>query len=209
MCAERDGGDRDPEFLLSKIDDFGTPDAYNHYAVGWAHALCTPYQWTKQIASHWGGTRNGTIVHWPRGLADKGGTRNQFHHVIDVAPTILEAAGIPAPLFVNGIPAGPDGGRQHAGDVAGILRAGIPPGAVLRDHGQPRHLPRGLDGLHQTPDTVVAGCPALVRRRRLGALRARRLDPVAQPRRGEPRQARRAATTLADRGGEVQRGAAR
>ena len=86
------------EFLLSKIDDFGTPDAYNHYAVGWAHALCTPYQWTKQVASHWGGTRNGTIVHWPRGLADKGGTRNQFHHVIDVAPTILEAAGIPAPL---------------------------------------------------------------------------------------------------------------
>ena len=48
------------EFLLSKVDDFGTPHAYNHYAVGWAHALCTPYQWTKQIASHWGGTRNGT-----------------------------------------------------------------------------------------------------------------------------------------------------
>ncbi len=95
------------EFLLSKIDDFGTPDAYNHYAVGWAHALCTPYQWTKQVASHWGGTRNGTIVHWPLGLADKGSTRNQFHSVIDVAPTILEAAGIPAPLFVNGIQQAP------------------------------------------------------------------------------------------------------
>jgi arylsulfatase A-like enzyme len=91
------------EFLLSKIDDFGTPDAYNHYAVGWAHALCTPYQWTKQIASHWGGTRNGTIVHWPNGITDKGQCRNQFHHVIDVAPTILEAAGLPAPLSVNGI----------------------------------------------------------------------------------------------------------
>ncbi|HET6732426.1 arylsulfatase [Mycobacterium sp.] len=90
-----------PEFLLSKIDDFGTPNAYNHYAVGWAHALCTPYQWTKQIASHWGGTRNGTVVHWPKGLTDKGKTRNQFHHVIDVAPTILEAAKIPAPLVVN------------------------------------------------------------------------------------------------------------
>ena len=60
------------EFLLSKIDDFGTPDAYNHYAVGWAHGLCAPYQWTKQVASHWGGTRNGTIVHWPKGLAAKG-----------------------------------------------------------------------------------------------------------------------------------------
>jgi arylsulfatase A-like enzyme len=95
------------EFLISKIDDFGTPEAYNHYAVGWAHALCAPYQWTKQVASHWGGTRNGTIVHWPVGLTDKGATRDQFHHVIDVAPTILEAAGIPAPLYVNGIAQAP------------------------------------------------------------------------------------------------------
>jgi arylsulfatase A-like enzyme len=95
------------DFLLSKIDDFGTPKAYNHYAVGWAHAMCAPYQWTKQIASHWGGTRNGTIVHWPKGFADKGGLRNQFHHVIDVAPTILEAAGLPAPLSVNGIAQAP------------------------------------------------------------------------------------------------------
>ncbi len=95
------------EFLLSKIDDFGTPKAYNHYAVGWAHALCAPYQWTKQIASHWGGTRNGTIVHWPNRLTDKGGLRNQFHHVIDVAPTILEAAGLPAPSAVNGIAQAP------------------------------------------------------------------------------------------------------
>lgn len=101
------GGIETEEFLLSKIDDFGTPEAYNHYAVGWAHALCTPYQWTKQVASHWGGTRNGTIVHWPAGLTDTGGTRNQFHHVIDVAPTILEAAGIPAPFSVNGIQQAP------------------------------------------------------------------------------------------------------
>jgi arylsulfatase A-like enzyme len=95
------------EFLLSKIDDFGTPRAYNHYAVGWAHALCTPYQWTKQIASHWGGTRNGTVVHWPNGFTDRGKTRNQFHHVIDVAPTVLEAAGLPAPMSVNGIQQAP------------------------------------------------------------------------------------------------------
>ena len=95
------------EFLLSKIDDFGTAAAYNHYAVGWAHALCTPYQWTKQVASHWGGTRNGTIVYWPNGFTDKGATRDQFHHVIDVAPTILEAAGLPAPLSVNGIAQAP------------------------------------------------------------------------------------------------------
>jgi len=101
------GGIETNEFLLSKIDDFGTPKAYNHYAVGWAHALCAPYQWTKQVASHWGGTRNGTIVHWPNGVTEKGGLRNQFHHVIDVAPTLLEAAGLPAPAAVNGIAQAP------------------------------------------------------------------------------------------------------
>ena len=61
-----------PEFMAARIDDFGTPKAYNHFAVGWAHAMDTPYQWTKQVASHWGGTRNGTIVHWPRGIAARG-----------------------------------------------------------------------------------------------------------------------------------------
>jgi arylsulfatase len=96
-----------PEFLLSKIDDFGTPRAHNHYAVGWAHAMCTPYQWTKQIASHWGGTRNGTIVHWPSRITDKGRSRNQFHHVIDVAKTVLEVTGLPEPAYVNGIAQAP------------------------------------------------------------------------------------------------------
>ncbi len=95
------------EFLVSKIQDFGSPDAYNHYAVGWAHAMCTPYQWTKQIASHWGGTRNGTIVHWPNRIKARGEIRTQFHHVIDVAPTILEAAGLPAPAMVNSIAQAP------------------------------------------------------------------------------------------------------
>ena len=92
-----------PEFLAAHIDDFGTPRAYNHFAVGWAHAMDTPYQWTKQVASHWGGTRNGTIVHWPRGIAARGEVRSQFHHVIDVAPTVLEAAGLPQPTTVNGV----------------------------------------------------------------------------------------------------------
>ena len=95
------------EFMTAHIDKFGSPDAYNHYAVGWAHALDTPYQWTKQVASHWGGTRNGTIVHWPKGIAATGEVRLQFHHVIDVAPTVLEAAGIPEPTTVNGIPQKP------------------------------------------------------------------------------------------------------
>lgn len=96
-----------PEFLLSKIDKFGGPEASNHYAVGWAHAMDTPYQWTKQVASHFGGTRNGTIVHWPKGIKAKGEIRSQFSHVIDVAPTILEAAGIPAPTIVNSVQQAP------------------------------------------------------------------------------------------------------
>jgi arylsulfatase len=95
------------EFMAARIDKFGTPEAYNHYAVGWAHAMDTPYQWTKQVASHWGGTRNGTIVRWPKGIKAKGEVRNQFHHVIDVAPTVLDAANLPAPLFVNGIQQAP------------------------------------------------------------------------------------------------------
>jgi arylsulfatase A-like enzyme len=92
-----------PEYLTARLDKLGGPESYNHYAVGWAHAMNTPYQWTKQVASHWGGTRNGTIVHWPKGINGKGEIRSQFHHVIDVAPTILEAAGLPEPASVNGI----------------------------------------------------------------------------------------------------------
>ena len=92
-----------PEFMMSKLDEFGSPSSYNHYAVGWSWAMNTPFQWTKQIASHWGGTRNGTIVHWPRGIDERGGLRTQFTHVIDVAPTILEAAGLPEPTMVNGV----------------------------------------------------------------------------------------------------------
>jgi arylsulfatase A-like enzyme len=91
------------DFMAARIDKFGTPEAYNHFAVGWAHAMDTPYQWTKQVASHWGGTRNGTIVHWPNGFSARGEIRSQFHHVIDVAPTVLEAAGIPEPLSVHGV----------------------------------------------------------------------------------------------------------
>ena len=91
------------EYLKARLDKLGGPESYNHYAVGWAHAMNTPYQWTKQVASHWGGTRNGTIVHWPNGIKAKGEIRSQFAHVIDVAPTILEAAGLPEPLSVDGI----------------------------------------------------------------------------------------------------------
>ncbi len=96
-----------PAFMAAMRDKLGTKEAYNHYSVGWAWAMCAPYQWTKQVASHWGGTRNGTIVHWPAGFSSKGQTRSQFCHVIDVAPTVLEAAGLPEPSFVNGVQQAP------------------------------------------------------------------------------------------------------
>jgi arylsulfatase A-like enzyme len=92
-----------PEYLTARLEKLGGPESYNHYAVGWAHAMDTPCQWTKQVASHWGGTRNGTVVHWPKGIKAKGEVRSQFSHVIDVAPTILEAAGLPEPVSVDGI----------------------------------------------------------------------------------------------------------
>jgi arylsulfatase A-like enzyme len=109
------------EFMAERIDKFGTPEAYNHYAVGWAHAMDTPYQWTKQVASHWGGTRNGTIVHWPGGIQASGELRHQFHHVIDVAPTVLDAAGLPEPKTVHGVTQRPIEGvsMRYAFDDAG------------------------------------------------------------------------------------------
>jgi arylsulfatase len=88
--------------MMGHIDDWGSPDTYPHYAIGWAWAGDTPFQWTKQIASHFGGTRNGMVVHWPRGIKARGELRSQFTHVVDIAPTVLEAAGLPFPKSVDG-----------------------------------------------------------------------------------------------------------
>ncbi|MBX3464748.1 MAG: arylsulfatase [Planctomycetes bacterium] len=91
------------EQMMAHIDDWGAPSTYPHFAVGWAWAGNTPFQWTKQVASHFGGTRNGLVVHWPRGIRAKGEIRSQFHHVIDVAPTVLDVAKLPEPKIVNGV----------------------------------------------------------------------------------------------------------
>ena len=99
----QNGVHEDPEWLLEHIDDFGTAKCENHFNVGWAWALDAPFQWMKQVASHFGGTRNGLAIEWPGQIDDKGGLRSQFHHAVDIAPTILEAAGITAPDTVNGI----------------------------------------------------------------------------------------------------------
>ena len=92
---------------LQRLNDIGGPTSEPHVPVGWAWAMNAPFQWTKQVASHFGGTRNPMVVHWPRGIKSRGERRTQFHHVIDVVPTILEACRIPEPTVVNGIPQKP------------------------------------------------------------------------------------------------------
>jgi arylsulfatase A-like enzyme len=101
--ATLQGVPEDPEFLVQHIDELGSAKASNHIPVGWAWAVNTPFQWGKQVASHLGGTRNPLVVAWPDRIKDAGGIRTQFHHVIDISPTILEAAHLPQPTEVNGV----------------------------------------------------------------------------------------------------------
>lgn len=93
--------------ILAHYDELGGPKSYPHYAAGWAVAGDAPFTWTKQVAGSYGGTRNPLVIHWPQGIAAKGEIRSQWHHVIDIAPTILEAAGLPEPKSVNGTPQSP------------------------------------------------------------------------------------------------------
>ena len=93
--------------VMKHYDELGGPNTYSHYAAGWAVAGDTPFTWTKQVASNYGGTRNGMVVHWPKGVKARNEVRSQWHHVIDIAPTVLEAAGLPEPKVVNGVPQTP------------------------------------------------------------------------------------------------------
>ena len=197
------------EFMASRIDKFGTPEAYNHYAVGWAHAMDTPYQWTKQVASHWGGTRNGTIVHWPKGIAARGRGplpvpprhRHRRHRARRRRPArAAHRQRRRADAAARG---------QHGLLVRRRRRGRAPRDPVLRDLRQPRHLPPGLDRGDPPHDAVGDGRAARVRRRRVGALRARGLDAGARPLRRAARQAARAAAPVHPRGGQVQRVPAR
>ncbi|MHC5541962.1 arylsulfatase, partial [Singulisphaera rosea] len=99
---------------LKAIDELGGPKHFNNFPCAWAHAMNTPFQWTKQVASHFGGTRNPLIVSWPSRIKDKGGLRSQFTHVIDVVPTIYEVCGITPPTVLNGVPQKPIEGTGFA-----------------------------------------------------------------------------------------------
>ena len=173
-----------PEFLTARIDKLGGPESYNHYAVGWAHAMNTPYQWTKQVASHWGGTRNGTIVHWPKGIKAQG------RDPLAVPPRHRRRADDPrsgrtarAGLGERRAAAA-DRGRQHAVLVQRRQGGGAARDAVFRDVRQPRHLPQGLDRGDAAQDALAAHRredPGL-RRRRLGTLRhGQGLEPGQRP----------------------------
>lgn len=100
--------------MMSHIEDWGGPTTFPHYAIGWAWAGNTPFQWTKQVASHFGGTRNGVVVHWPKGIKARGEVRSQFSHVVDIAPTVLEATGLPFPEKVEGTEQTPFSGVSMA-----------------------------------------------------------------------------------------------
>ena len=132
-------------------DAWGSDQTYNHMAVAWTWAFDTPFSWTKQVASHFGGTRQGMAISWPKVIKDKGGIRHQFHHVIDIVPTILEATRIQQPEGRRRHQAEPDRGRQHGlhlrqGQRERAVDAQDP---VLRDDRRPRHLSRRLDRQHQ------------------------------------------------------------
>src|SRR5437762_1146783 len=88
---------------IKVIDELGGPKHFNHFPAAWAHAMDTPFQWTKQVASHFGGTRNPMIISWPTRIKDKGGLRSQFTHTIDIVPTLYELIGITPPEELNGV----------------------------------------------------------------------------------------------------------
>ena len=167
-----------PEFLKENIDKFGSPKPTTTMRWAGRTPWTPPTSGPSRSPRHWGGTRNGTIVHWPKGIQARGEIRSQFCHVIDVAPTVLEAAGLPQPAFVNGIQQKPYEGVSmlYSFDDAGPRNSTDP---VLRDHRQPRHLPQGLDGGHQAPNAMDhrRDQDDSLRRRHLGAVRhEHRLD---------------------------------
>ena len=136
---------------------WGSERTYPHFAAPWAWAFDTPFKWVKQVASHFGGTAQGVAMSWPGHINDVGGIRRQFHHIIDIAPTILEATGIPQPDTINGIEQRPMDGvsMTYTWDKANANAPSQPHDAVLRDARQSRHLSRRMGGGHDASDPSV------------------------------------------------------
>ena len=198
---------------MKAYDAWGSAATYPHMSVAWSWAFDTPFKWTKQVASHFGGTRQGMAISWPNRIKDAGGIRTQFHHIIDIVPTILEATGIPAPLMVNGIAQKPIEGVSMALHLRQVerQRAVRANDAVFRDVRQPRHLSRRLDRRDDaTCAAVAAGHRQAARGRRqrlqVGTLQHRRgLLGEQRPRGQDAGQAPRVAGAVHGGGDEVQR----
>lgn len=152
------------DHMLAHIDDIGGPDSFGNYPVGWAWAMNAPFQWTKQVASHFGGTRNGMVVSWPARIAGGGEVRSQFHHVIDIAPTIYEAAGITPPDTLKGVRQMPIDGVSMVYSFASDAAEGTRRGQYFELGGHRAYYLEGWigstypDGVPwQTPSTLPAG----------------------------------------------------
>ena len=196
--------------MLKFLDKWGGPETYPHMAAGWAVALDTPYQWTKQVASDLGGTKVGMAIHWPKGIKAKGELRTQFHHVIDVAPTILEAAGLPEPKVVNGVPQRPMDGVSmvYSFDDAKAKDRHITQYFEMFGNRAIYHDGWFARTIHRAPWEIEA--PPAARRRHLGAVRhAQRLQPGQRPVGEAPAEAGRDAGPVHEGGGEEPRAADR
>ena len=164
---------------LGGLDVLGSPKTDNMYHAGWAWAGSTPYKHTKLIASHFGGTRNPMAVRWPAKIKPDATPRPQFHHVNDIVPTIYEVVGITPPSVVNGIPQDPFDGIEPRLRLRRRQGTGPQAHPVFRDHGQPRHLSRWLDGVglrpaHAMGARVAARHPRVdARQGQVGALQPR------------------------------------
>ena len=198
------------EDLIPLIDKWGGPETFPHMSAGWAVAFDTPFSWTKQVASDFGGTRNGMVIHWPQGIKEKGGLRSQFSHVIDIAPTILEAAGLPEPKSRQRHGADADRGHEPGLRLQRCEGAGAAQDAVLRDVRQSRDLQRWLVGPHHPPRAVADEQSAAADVRCLGPLRREeRFQPHQEPGRRAGREAEGDAGPVHDGSREVPRAAHR
>ena len=183
--------------MLKNIDKWGGPETFPHMAAGWAVAGNTPFMWTKQVASNFGGTRNPLVVSWPARIKAKGEIRSQFHHVVDIAPTVLEAAGLPEPKTVNGVVQTPMEGVSMVYTFDDAKAAGRHKTQYFEIFGNRAIYHDGWVAatVHKAP--WEADAEAQARRRRLGALqRGRGLQRDQRPRGQQSGQAQGAAGAL-------------